>query len=137
METQTKLEPRRTPLLTSLRRSQIAAALASLSDYATLITLVELVRVWYVTATTLGGIVGAVTSFLIGRYWSFEARHGRFASQAFRYGVISGMSILLNTAGVYALKEFLQTPYLASKIVVSICVGILFNFPMHRHYVFR
>jgi putative flippase GtrA len=132
----TTKEPR-TPLLTSLKRSQVAAALASAADYSTLLVLVELVRVWYVIGIAAGGTVGAITNFMLGRAWSFEATHGPVLKQALRYAITSGLSILLNTCGVFILKEYFHAPYLASKILISICVGLFFNFPMHRNFVFK
>ncbi|MBU6376556.1 MAG: GtrA family protein, partial [Bdellovibrionales bacterium] len=37
---------------------------------------------------------------------------------------------------VYAFTEGLGFTYVVSKLFVSFLVGILFNFPLHRYFVF-
>jgi putative flippase GtrA len=125
------------PLLTSLKRSQIAASIASALDFAVMISFVEILRVRPVAATAVGCIVGAMTSFALGRQWSFKAGHGAIHHQALRYAITAGLSVLLNTTGMYLLNEAAGQKYLGSRIVISLVVGLFFNFPMHRHFVFR
>jgi putative flippase GtrA len=128
---------RRVPTLTALGRAQIASLAASAIDFGTLILLVEKGHVWYVTATATGALVGAMSNFLLGRYWCFQATHRRLEHQALRYAVISGTSLLMNTGAVYLLTDGLGVQYLASRIVAGAIVGMFFNFPMHRYFVFR
>ncbi len=125
------------PLITAFRRSQVAALAATLSDFLTLVGLVEIFHVWYVAATATGAAVGAVTSFVLGRIWAFQAHHGKVHHQAFRYALVSGGSLLLNSAGVYLFTEYGGLKYFVSKLVVAILVGVFFNFPLHRRFVFR
>lgn len=121
----------------SFSRSQVSAALATLVDYALLFSLVEIVHVWYVFAVALGALAGATTSFLLNRHWSFEAADGPWGGQARRYALISGASLILNTGGVWFFTDSLGLRYYESVLLVSISVGFLFNYPMHRFYVFE
>lgn len=123
--------------LGSFSRSQISSAIATGVDYALLFFLAEYFHVWYVAATAAGALAGAVTNFLMNRHWSFLAAHHHWSNQAVRYAWVSGASLLLNCIGVYAMTEALHIHYSISVVVISFLVGWAFNFPMHRHYVFR
>jgi putative flippase GtrA len=129
--------PPRPSFLASFSRSQVASAAATLADYAVLFGLTELAGVWYVAATAIGAGVGAVTNFLLNRHWSFRAGHLDFRRQARRYAAVSAGSLALNAGGVWALTEWTRIHYSIPVFAVSLAVGFLFNFPLHRHYVFR
>lgn len=126
-----------TPFLLALGRSQISAIIATSVDFSVLFCLVERAHVWYVTATVVGAACGAITNFLINRYWSFAGHEGRFAPQVGKYVMVSGMSLMLNGGGVYFLTDHGALPYGYSKLVTSLAVALLFNFPLHRSFVFR
>ena len=117
-------------------RAQLASIAATAVDFGLLVLLVEQIGLWYVAATALGAACGAVTNFLFNRYWSFEAAAVRWERQALRYGLVSGGSLLLNVGVDNALTEGLGSPYGASKLVTALAVGWLFNYPLHRGFVF-
>ena len=127
----------RPSFLKSFSRSQVAAAAATALDYAVLFGLVELFHVWYVIATALGALTGAIANFIVNRHWSFEAHRGHLHGQAARYAIASGLSLILNTGGVYFLTDFGHLHYGLSVIFVSLAVGFFFNYPMHRYFVFK
>jgi len=128
---------RRPPLMVSLKRSQIASLTATVVDFCTLIFLVEFGHVWYVAATATGAFLGALVNFILGRHWSFEAGHEDVRGQAMRYAAVSTISLVLNSLGVYLLTEQVALHYTISKVITALSVGILFNFPLHRRFVFR
>lgn len=123
--------------LGSFSRSQVSAGIATAVDYALLFSLVEISHVWYVIAVALGALAGAVTNFVLNRYWSFDASEGRWSRQAWRYVLVSGTSLLLNTGGVWLLTDRLRLHYYYSVFIVSTSVGFFFNYPLHRFFVFR
>ena len=125
------------PLMVSLRRSQIASLVATVVDFTSLIFLVEIGRVWYVAATATGALSGAIVNFILGRRWSFMAEHGTIGGQIIRYGAVSALSLVLNSLGVYLLTGYLEIHYVISRAITAILVGLLFNFPLHRRFVFR
>lgn len=129
--------PEKPQLLVSFGRSQVASLTATAVDFGTLVLLVEAFRIWYVGATAFGAFVGAVTSFTFGRHWCFEAFSGPLWRQASRYAAVSGVSLLLNSGGVFVLTDFGGLKYTASKVVTALLVGVFFNFPLHRSFVFR
>lgn len=121
----------------SFMRSQLSSFLATAADYLVLFGLTEIFGVWYVTSVAIGAAVGAIAHFLLGRHWCFVATHGAWRWQAVRYGIVSLGSLILNCLGVYAVTEYLLVPYAISVVLISIIVGIFFNFPLHRHFVFH
>jgi putative flippase GtrA len=124
------------PLMVSLRRSQIASLTATVVDFSSLIFLVEIGRVWYVAATATGALLGAIVNFILGRHWSFTADHEAVRGQAIRYAAVSALSLVLNSLGVYLLTDYIGIHYAISKAITAFLVGILFNFPLHRRFVF-
>src|SRR3954453_12485073 len=91
-----------TTFLRRFTRSQISSAVATGVDFGLLFLLVEYFHVWYVLATALGALAGAITNFVVNRHWSFEAADAAWHPQAFRYVIVSAGSLALNTWGVYA-----------------------------------
>ncbi len=129
-----RLQP---PLLVSLRRSQVASLTATFVDFGSMVFLTEVGNVWYVAATATGAFIGAVVNFLLGRHWTFTADHEALRGQVFRYAAVSAASLALNTGGVYALTDYLHLHYALSRAIVAMSVGLLFNFPLHRRFVFN
>jgi putative flippase GtrA len=121
----------------SLGRAQIAALAATAVDFGTLFFATERLHVWYVLSTGLGALLGAGTNFVLNRFWSFEATHVTWGPQAVRYGLVSAGSLGLNMLGVYAITAGFGLKYGFSKIITAVLVGLLFNFPLHRRYVFK
>jgi putative flippase GtrA len=124
------------PLLVSLRRSQVAALIATVVDFSTMISLIEFAGVWYVAATAAGAFVGAVVNFFLGRHWSFTAGHQPIHGQFARYAIVSAVSLALNTLGVYLLTDYAGFHYTISRAITAVSVALLFNFPLHRRFVF-
>ena len=122
--------------MVSLRRSQIASLTATVVDFSSLIFLVEIGQVWYVAATATGAFLGAIVNFILGRHWSFTADHDAVRGQAIRYAAVSALSLVLNSLGVYLLTDYIGIHYAISKAITAFLVGILFNFPLHRRFVF-
>ena len=120
----------------SLKRSQIASLTATIADFCSLIFLVEIARVWYVAATAIGACLGAFVNFILGRHWTFMAHDESFRGQALRYAAVAAVSLALNSLGVYFLTAYLNIHYAISRVITAVLVGVLFNFPLHRHFVF-
>jgi putative flippase GtrA len=115
---------------------QISSIVATGVDYVIMIALVSLLRLSPVLGTVVGALCGAVTSFTLGRQWVFGAGGGDLRGQAFRYAVVSAASLIGNTVGE-ALVVRHGTHYVAGRVAISIVVGMAWNFPMHRYFVFR
>jgi len=121
----------------SFSRSQISAFVATIFDYCTLTAWVELAHFYYPYGVAMGCAAGATVNFLLNRYWSFQRSEQVWHHQAFRYTLVSAGSLILNTVGVFLLTEFAHLYYLASRVMVSIIIALIYNYPLHQFYVFK
>ena len=127
----------RAGLLALLGRHQLASLVSTAVDFGVMVLFVELLGRSPVLGTLAGATCGALTNFQLGRHWIFEAEHEGAAPQALRYAVVSASSAGLNALGEYAAHDLLGVHYLAARALVAIAVSFAWNFPMHRHFVFR
>jgi putative flippase GtrA len=121
----------------TLGRHQVGAAIATGVDFAAMIALVEGAHASAVLATAVGASLGGVTNFLLGRRWIFRRHSGHWAGQAVRYAVVSGASAGLNALGEHVMHDIARLQYVVARVLVSLAVGLLWNFPMQRWFVFR
>ena len=121
----------------TLGRHQVGAAMATLVDFATMISLVELLGVSPVVGTAIGAPMGAVTNFALGRAWIFRGHSGHWLAQAIRYALVSGASAGWNTLGEQLVHGLGHVQYVLARALVSIAVSLLWNFPMQHRFVFR
>jgi putative flippase GtrA len=124
-------------LLVKLGRFNVSSLAATAVDFGVMITSVSLIGLSAVLGTVFGATSGAVTNFLLGRHWTFEAASAPPSGQAARYFVVSGASLGLNAAGEYLLSAHLGLQYIAARVIVAITVSMLWNFPMQRYFVFQ
>lgn len=120
-----------------LARHQIAAVAATALDFLVMIGCVELAGASPVTATAIGAGTGALSNFVLGRRWIFRAQVGSASGQAWRYALVSASSLGLNSAGEALALKTAGLSYLLARVVVAGMVGVSWNYPMHRHFVFR
>jgi putative flippase GtrA len=119
-----------------LARHQVGAFVATVVDFAVMIACVS-VGLAPVSGTAIGAASGACTNFALGRHWIFPSgARGRAAHQAARYALVSGGSLALNTLGEYLVQGRGHVQYVLARVLVSLVVGLAWNFPLHRFWVF-
>jgi CDP-diacylglycerol--glycerol-3-phosphate 3-phosphatidyltransferase len=123
--------------LATLTRHQIGAFAATALDFGTMAALVELGHVDPVRATLIGASCGAISNFLLGRRWVFRASDTAAIPQAARYALVAAASAALNTLGEHLVHDGVGVQYLLARVLVAVSVGALWNFPLHRWFVFR
>ena len=118
-------------------RHHISSILATIVDYGLMIACVELARLDPVPATALGALAGAVTNFTLGRLFTFRgASQSAVAGQSWRYALVSGASLALNTGGEHLFHDLLGLQYLVARVIVSVIVSNAWNYPLQRFFVF-
>ncbi|MCA1665763.1 MAG: GtrA family protein, partial [Myxococcales bacterium] len=122
--------------VTLLSQHQLSSLAATGLDYCVMIACVSLFGLSPVVGTVIGALCGAVTSFTLGRRWVFDARNGSLRGQALRYAAVSTLSLCGNAGGEWLLVR-VGLHYILARVIASTVVGIGWNFPMHRHFVFR
>jgi putative flippase GtrA len=117
-------------------RAHMSSGAATFVNWAMVATLVPM-AVHYLTAAAIGGISGGVTDFLLKRHWAFDRVERRSArSEGARYAVASGTSLLWNMAAAQLFVGRLHLPAVPGVIAASVLVGVAWNYPMHRFFVF-
>lgn len=118
-------------------RANLAAALASGVEWL-LVTGLVVAGVHYLAAAAAGAVTGAAMDFSLKRHWAFDrARRAGVGREGARYLWVSAASLALNLPVAYALVDGLHLPAVPGVIAASILVGIGWNYPLHRWYVFR
>ena len=125
------------PFLESFFKSQFASIVATTVDFLTLIGLTELFGVYYLISTACASVAGAIVSFSLGRHWAFKRADKGLWGQAFKYAIASGIILLCNVGGMYLFTDILSIPYVYSKVITAIIVGVLISFPLFRYFVYR
>ena len=123
--------------LATLGRHQLGSMIATCVDFGLMTSLVELGVVDPVRATLVGATFGAVTNFLLGRRWIFEASRAAPVPQAARYAIVSGASAAWNTLGEHVLHDRVGLQYVVARVLVAVGVSVIWNFPLQRWWVFR
>jgi len=121
----------------TLLKYNTVAITASIVDYSFFLLLAQIAHVWYLLASFTGLVLGGVTAFLLERSWTFKRKDGKLSAQASRYLIAWTLSIFFNTTGLYLTVQYLGVQYIIAKVIVSIIIGIGFNFLMHKHFVFK
>jgi len=97
---------------------------------------VELLHLDPVVSTAAGALWGAIANFLLGRSWIFHRTDAGARGQMIRYALVSGASLGLNSLGEYLFVVRLGVAYLPARVIVATAVGNLWNYPLHKFFVF-
>lgn len=121
----------------TLVRYQFSALLASIVDLLVMIFLVEIPRFSPGNANILGNVSGGIINFFLNKGWTFSAGAGNLGIQAMRYIAVWIGYIGIGYATIVIGTEWLHMNYLLVKIASSVALGILYNFMLHKHFVYR
>jgi hypothetical protein len=118
-------------------RANLSSTIATGIEWA-LVTGLLLLRLHYLSAAAVGAASGALTDFSLKRHWAFDRlKKGGLHHEGLRYLLVSGGSLLLNLVVAYLLVDRLGSPKVPGVIGASVVVGVLWNYPLHRTFVFR
>ena len=132
-------------------RAQLSSQLASITDFVVTILLANVFNLYYVVATFTGSVCGGVANCVVNYRWTFKAMDVKKRYIAVRYLIVWGGSIFFNTSGTYIMTEllkkipwlmrlsnlFFENIFIIPKIVVSLFVGFVWNYNMHRYFVYK
>ncbi len=91
--------------------------------------------VWYLAASAIGFVIGAVNGFLLNRRWTF-AGHVGDALTPVRWGVVQGCGLALNEALLYLFVDGAGVEKLLGQAFATGIVTIL-TFIANRAWTFR
>ncbi len=111
-----------------------AGGLTAVAHYGVLVGLVELARVDPVPATLAGFVVGAVVSYALNRWMTFEATRSH-AQASWRFGLIAIGGFGLTWMLMHLFVTRLSLPYLPMQFVTTGFV-MVFSFLGHKFFSF-
>jgi putative flippase GtrA len=123
------------PLSSQLGMHVLAAAAATGADYGLVLALVQHLGLSASEATAIGCVVGGALNYAMNRgltFWSTDPK----LPQIGRYTLVSGTSALLNAGGVALLALHPELDYRISWWLIRTAVYVMWNFPLHRSFVF-
>jgi putative flippase GtrA len=119
-------------------KAQFSAQVATIADFGVSMLLAEVVGMWYVWASFSGAVTGGITNCIVNYRWVFDGtKELKKKYIAFKYLFVWTGSILLNTAGTFALTELSGQYFIFAKIVVAVGVALLWNYQLQRLFVYR
>jgi putative flippase GtrA len=120
-----------------LSRATISSIAATLLELAILPVAVHVahVRPWVAYASVQ--LIANACTFLLYKYWAFEARHGDIRAQYAKQLVIFGGSWALNTLIPSFLSYRLHVEPTLAFALSNVVVYLAWNYPGNRYWVFR
>lgn len=118
-------------------KANSASLVSSFCDYLVAILLKELMLVPAFFASIIGTMSGGVINFFINRHWVFRSYSTSIYFQSKRYFLIWSGNLMLNALGLYLLIDVAGLYYIIAKVVTSVLVAVLYNYPLQKKYVFK
>ena len=112
----------------------LAGGLTAVVHYGVLIGLVELAHVDPVLATLAGFVLGAVVSYSLNRWLTFDATHSH-AQATWRFGLIALGGFVLTGILMHLFVARAGLPYLPMQLVTTGIV-MVFSFLGHKFFSF-
>jgi putative flippase GtrA len=121
--------------LLTFAKAQLSTGAATLAEWGCVWVLAAS-GVYYVLAAIGGALLGGLLDFSIKKWWVFGTARRFAAAEALRYAIVSGLSALLFGGAVYLLVDELHARMPLAVVIASMFVGIFWNYPLHRFFVF-
>jgi putative flippase GtrA len=115
---------------------QAASVAGSIVDYLVTIILASGFHYWYLESSIVGNIFGAATLFILCRNWIFRRGKASVRLQIIRFILVFAGNMILASIGIYILTHFLKVHYIISKTIMSVLLGVSYNYIMQKKFVF-
>jgi putative flippase GtrA len=123
------------PVLVQFVKFGIVGVSNTLLTFAVYTLLLKVFGVWYLAASAIGFIVGAVNGFLLNRRWTFRGHVGD-AFTPVRWTIVQGCGLLANLGLVYLFVEEIGLDKLIAQACATAVVTVL-TFLVNRAWTFR
>src|ERR1700759_3818318 len=97
--------------------------------------LLKVFGVWYLVASAIGFIVGAVNGFLLNRRWTFAGHVGDSLTPV-RWGVVQGCGLALNEGLLFLFVDGADVEKLLGQALATVVVTVV-TFPVNRAWTSR
>jgi putative flippase GtrA len=97
--------------------------------------LLKVFGVWYLGASAIGFVVGAVNGFLLNRRWTFAGHVGDSLTPV-RWGIVQGCGLVLNEGLLYLFVDGADIEKLLGQALATVIVTVI-TFLVNRAWTFR
>lgn len=132
-------------------RAQFSSQISSQFDFLVSIICANVFGIFYGNATMIGNIAGGILNCTINYKWTFKAQGIKVKYVLIKFLLVWLGSIILNRQGTIIFTEVamkwvpveslpdivIKNIFLIPKIVVSIIVGLVWNYNMQRIFVYK
>lgn len=123
------------PLVVQLIRFGLVGVSNTLLTVTIYTLLVKELAVWYLLASAIGFVAGAVNGFLLNRAWTFRG-HAGDALTPLRWTIVQACGLGLDEALLYVAVHGLKLDKLAGQ-AIAIVIVVLATFFANRAWTFR
>jgi putative flippase GtrA len=123
------------PMLVQFVKFGIVGVSNTLLAFAIYTVLLKVFGVWYLGASAIGFVVGAVNGFLLNRRWTFAGHVGDSLTPV-RWGVVQGCGLALNEGLLYLFVDGAGVEKLLGQALATIVVTVI-TFLVNRAWTFR
>jgi putative flippase GtrA len=123
------------PMLVQFVKFGVVGVSNTLLAFTIYTVLLKVFGVWYLAASAIGFVLGAVNGFLLNRRWTF-AGHVGDALTPVRWGIVQGCGLGLNLGLLYLFVDDAGIEKLLSQAFATGIVTVI-TFLVNRAWTFR
>ena len=123
------------PMLVQFVKFAIVGVSNTVLAFAVYTVLLKVFGVWYLAASAIGFVVGAVNGFLLNRRWTFAGHVGDSLTPV-RWGVVQGCGLALNEGLLFVFVDGAGIEKLLGQACATIIVTVI-TFLVNRAWTFR
>jgi putative flippase GtrA len=125
----------RAPVVVQFVKFGLVGVSNTLLTFAVYTLLLKAFGVFYLAASAIGFVLGAVNGFLLNRRWTFSGHVGDSLTPV-RWGVVQGCGLALNEALLYVLVHHASLDKLLAQACATVIVTVS-TFFVNRAWTFR
>ena len=125
----------RAPLVKQFLRFAVVGVSNTLIFFLVYTLLVQVFGVWYLLASAIGFVAGAVNGFLLNRSWTFRGHHGD-ALTPVRWAIVQSCGLAVNEGMLYVLVHDAHLEKILAQVAATVIVTIT-TFLANRAWTFR
>jgi putative flippase GtrA len=123
------------PVLVQFVKFGIVGVSNTVLAFAIYTVLLKVFGVWYLGASAIGFVVGAINGFLLNRRWTFAGHVGDSLTPV-RWGVVQGCGLALNEGLLYLFVDGVDIEKLLGQACATVIVTVI-TFIVNRAWTFR
>ena len=116
-------------------RYTIVGLCATATQYILLISLVELVHIQAVVASSIGSIAGSLVSYFMNHRFTFKSAK-RHREALWKFYSIASIGVTLNALFMYLGVEQLHMHYFTAQLLTTAII-LFWNFAGNRYWTFK